>query len=86
VDEVTHKKLVALNRFMDKMRYATWSGTRDNYGAFARRSAPSTVLLDATTSQDIRGESRGVPDRGHRRRRPGEDAHRGEGRGLGAVH
>ena len=26
MDEVTHKKLAALDRFMDKMRYASWSG------------------------------------------------------------
>jgi hypothetical protein len=26
VDELTHKKLAALDRFMDKMRYASWSG------------------------------------------------------------
>ena len=26
MDEVTHKKLGALEGFMDKMRYASWSG------------------------------------------------------------
>ena len=26
MDEVTHKKLAALGRFMDKIRYALWSG------------------------------------------------------------
>jgi hypothetical protein len=75
---VTHKKLAALDRFMDKMLYASWSGMpvvamalykalRSEYGYF----------LDTTTGQDIRGESRGVPDKGRRRRRPGEEAHRG---------
>ena len=78
MDEVTHKKLAALDRFMDKMLYASWSGMpvvamalykalRSEYGYF----------LDTTKRQDIRGESRGVPDRGRRRRRPGEEAHRG---------
>jgi hypothetical protein len=68
VDEVTHKKLAALDRFMDKMLYASWSGMlvvamalykalRSEYGYF----------LDTTMGQDIRGESRGVPDRGRRR-------------------
>ena len=28
MDEVTHKKPAALDRFMDKMRYASWSGMR----------------------------------------------------------
>ena len=26
MDEVTHKELGALNRFMDKIRYVSWSG------------------------------------------------------------
>ena len=26
MDEVTHKKLAALEGFMDKMRHASWSG------------------------------------------------------------
>jgi hypothetical protein len=26
VDEVTHKKLAALDHFMDQMSYASWSG------------------------------------------------------------
>jgi hypothetical protein len=78
VDEVTHKKLAALEGFMDKTRYALWS--RMLVVAMALlQGAPLRVrvLLDTTTSQHIRGEYRGVPDRGRRRRRPGEGAHRG---------
>ena len=26
MDEVSHKKLAALDRFMDKIRYVSWSG------------------------------------------------------------
>jgi hypothetical protein len=76
VDEVTHKKLAALDRFMDKMLYASWSGMPVVAMALYK-ALRVQVLLDTTTGQDIRGEFRGVPDRGHRRRRPGEEAHHG---------
>jgi hypothetical protein len=65
---------------MDKMRYALWSGMPMVALALCK-ALRVRILLDTTTGQDIRGEfrgkSRGVPDRGHRRRCPGEDAHRG---------
>jgi hypothetical protein len=48
VDEVTHTKLAALDRFMDKIRYVSWSGMpvvamalykalRSEYGYFSMR-------------------------------------------------
>jgi hypothetical protein len=69
---------------MDKMRHASWSGKPVVTMALCN-ALRVRVLLDTITCQDIRGGSRGVPDRGRRRRRPGENAHRGGGRGLGAV-
>src|SRR5215213_10657851 len=61
---------------MDKMRYASWSGM-PVVAMVLYKALRVQVLLDTTTGQDIHGESRGVPDRGRRRRRPGEEAHRG---------
>jgi hypothetical protein len=49
---------------------------RGSYGALEGAPLRVRVLLDTTTGQDIRGGSRGVPDRGCRRSHPGEDAHR----------
>ena len=64
----------------DALRVVKW----DAHGSFgALQGAPLRVrvLLDTSTGQDTRGESRGVLDRGCRSRRPGEDAHRsGESR------
>jgi hypothetical protein len=58
------------------MRYASWSGMPVVAMALYK-ALRVQVLLDTTTGQDIRGEFRGVYDRGRRRRRPGEDAYRG---------
>jgi hypothetical protein len=86
VDEVAHEKLAALEGFMDKMRDASWSGMPLVALALCK-ALRVRMLLDTTTGQDIRGESRRVPDRGRRRRHPGEDTHRrGQSRsGSGAA-
>src|SRR5215213_2818857 len=71
-----YKKLANLVSFMDKIRYASWSGMPVVATALYK-TLQARVLLATTMGQDGCGRCRGVPDRGRRRRRAGEDADRG---------
>ena len=77
MDVVTHKKLAGAGPLhgQDALRVVE-RDARGSYGALQGAPLRVRVLLDTTTGQDIRGVPYGVPDRGRRRRRPGEDAHR----------
>jgi hypothetical protein len=64
VDGVTHKKLAALDRFMDEVRYASWSRMPVVAIALLAMALLAMALykalrvrvpLDTTTGQDIRG-------------------------------